>query len=250
MSDKMNQKQGVYEQVGVAMTCRSFEEYVAMFQLTEATMSVGPILDVAAGGSSFAAGASAAGYEVKAADPRYEGDHTEWMKEAGEEIAASTAKLEGLADRFDWSYYRSLDNHRAGREKSLAMLRADLEAERSGAPGRVSKYIGGRLPHLPFGNDEFGLVLCSHFLFLYAEQFGFDFHVQAVRELLQVCKPGGQVRIYPLISLRWEPYARLDELIAAVEEDGSVKAFVQPAGLPFIPGSEFYLQLLKNGRPI
>ncbi|MDQ6421846.1 methyltransferase domain-containing protein [Paenibacillus sp. LHD-117] len=240
----MGKTEGIYEQVGVAMTCRSFDEYVAMFRLTDKELSSGPILDVAAGGSSFVAAASAAGYEVRGVDPRYDGDPTDWIREAGEEIEASTAKLAGLVDRFDWTYYGSLENHRLGRERSLALFRADLVANAS-FDQSVSRYVGGRLPQLPFEDDQFGLVLCSHFLFLYAEQFDFDFHVQAVRELLRVCRPGGQVRIYPLMSLRWEPYERLGDLLAAVREDGAEEE-VLASGLPFIPGSEYYLKLLKN----
>jgi SAM-dependent methyltransferase len=239
-------KKDIYEQVGVAMTCRGYEEYMAMFRLSEKELSFGPILDVAAGGSSFAAGAAAAGYDAYAVDPRYEGDPSAWLQEAAAEIETSTAKLAGLADRFDWSYYGSLDRHKAGREKSLALFREDLKA--NAAMGQ-SRYIGGRLPLLPLADEQYGLVLCSHFLFLYAEQFGFEFHEQAVRELMRVCKPGGEVRIYPLLSLRWEPYPHLAELMDAIEteSDGTSLATIEASGLPFIPGSEHFLRIQKNG---
>ncbi len=38
-------KIGVYEQVGVAMTCRSYQEYVDMFSRTDEILLMGPILD-------------------------------------------------------------------------------------------------------------------------------------------------------------------------------------------------------------
>lgn len=240
-------KKDFYEQIGVAMTCRSFEEYAAMFRLSEKELSLGPILDVAAGGSSFAAGAAAAGYNAHAIDPRYDGTAGEWVKEAAAEIVTSTAKLAELADRFDWSFYGTLEQHKAGRESSLELFRKDLE---SSTESGLKRYKVGRLPRLPLDDDQYGLVLCSHFLFLYAEQFGFEFHLQAVRELVRVCRPGGQVRIYPLLSLKWEPYPRLNELVAAIEMDGAAKADIGMSGLPFIPGSEHFLLIEKSGRRI
>jgi hypothetical protein len=236
----------VYEQVGVAMTCRSFDEYVAMFRLTEKELAFGPILDVAAGGSSFAAGAAAAGYTAQAIDPRYEGDYSAWLEEAAAEIETSTAKLAGLEERFDWSYYGSLERHKARRESSLALFREDLK---SNATTGQSRYIGGRLPQLPLADGQYGLVVCSHFLFLYAEQFGFEFHAQAIRELMRVCKSGGEVRVYPLLSLSWEPYPRLAELMDLIESetDGTSIASIEASGLPFIPGSEHFLRIQKNG---
>jgi SAM-dependent methyltransferase len=235
---------GIYEQLGVAMTCRSFDEYAAMFQLTEKELSAGPILDVAAGGSSFAAGATVAGYEAFAIDPRYQGDSSAWIQEAAREIVTSTEKLASIQDRFDWSYYGSLEQHREGREASLLQFQTDLQ---SNSAQETKRYINGRLPSLPLPDNRYGLVLCSHFLFLYAEQFAYDFHLASIRELLRVCKPGGQVRIYPLLSLRWEPYDRLEELIEAIQGEGKAEAAIQTTGLPFIPGSIHYLNLLKKG---
>ncbi|WP_256449067.1 methyltransferase domain-containing protein, partial [Lysinibacillus sp. GbtcB16] len=60
----------------------------------------------------------------------------------------------------------------------------------------ASRYHAAGLPVLPLERGSYDFVLCSHFLFLYEAQFNFDFHLEAVRELLRVCKPDGQVRIY------------------------------------------------------
>lgn len=230
----------VYEQAGVAMTCRGFAEYQAMFNLLEEELAAGPILDVAGGGSSFTAEARRKGYEAMAADPRYAGDVEAWIQEAHVEIEVSTAKLDGLKDRFDWSYYGSLENHRSGREKSLGMFAAHVSSAEGG-----HRYIGGSLPELPFENDMFSLVLCSHFLFLYAEQFGYEFHEASIRELIRVCKPGGTVRVYPLISLHWKPYEKLDELMEAIRKAGGTPE-IRESRLPFIPGSDRMLVIAKN----
>lgn len=220
-----------YDQVGVAMTCRGYEEYKAMFGLTEAELSAEPILDVAAGGSSFTAEARGCGFEAVAVDPRYNGNVLAWVEEAREEIESSTAKLDALKDRFDWSYYGSIDQHRRGREASLSKFASHVQS-----PSGALCYKGGSLPSLPFEDDEFAFVLCSHFLFLYAEQFGHSFHEESLRELMRVCKPGGTVRIYPLISLHWKPYEKLGDLMEMIRREGGSPA-LKSSGLPFIPGS-------------
>ncbi|MFF2888823.1 class I SAM-dependent methyltransferase [Paenibacillus sp. NPDC057967] len=229
-----------YEQVGVAMTCRGFEEYRAMFQLTDHELAAGPILDVAGGGSSFTAEARRKGYDAMAVDPRYSGDMSAWVEEARNEIEMSTAKLEGLKDRFDWSYYGSLDNHRSGRVKSLKLFEEHAASAEGG-----HRYIGGSLPELSFEDNCFSLVLCSHFLFLYAEQFGYAFHEASIRELMRVCRPGGTIRVYPLTSLKWEPYEKLDELMEAVRKAGGTPD-IRASGLPFIPGSDRMLNIVMN----
>ncbi|MFF2090406.1 class I SAM-dependent methyltransferase [Paenibacillus sp. NPDC058174] len=227
-----------YEQIGVAMTCRGYDEYVRMFDLNEEDLQAGKVLDVASGGSSFTAEARRRGIEAFAVDPRYQQpDAEQWIAEALEEIGVSTAKLAKLDSSFDWSYYGSLERHRAGRESSLELFANHLRSNEG-----KNCYFGGALPQLPFASSTFSLVTCSHFLFLYAEQFGFEFHKQAILELMRVCKPGGQVRIYPLLSLKWDRFEALNELITAIEGAGG-KADRLPSQLPFIPGSTEFLRI-------
>lgn len=227
--------QARYEQVGVAMTCRGYEEYIRMFDLKETDLAGGSILDVAAGGSSFTADAKARGYEAYAVDPRYGSNVSKWVEEAREEIGTSTEKLAKISDVFDWTYYGSIDRHRAGREASLIKFETDATE-----PIGQSSYVFGKLPELPFADGTFSLVLCSHFLFLYAEQFGYEFHKQAIAELMRVTRKGGQIRIYPLQALNWEPFAQLDELLASVEANGG-NVQLLPTGLPFIPKKSDFL---------
>lgn len=232
--------QTFYEQVGVAMTCRGFEEYQAMFALREDELIRGAILDVAGGGSSFTAEARARGMEAFAVDPRYEGDVMRWIDQARGEIDVSTAKIDALKEKFDWSYYGSVDRHREGRVASLNKFAAHVQS-----PGGPSIYRGGALPELPYEDDSFALVLCSHFLFLYAEQFGLSFHKESIRELKRVCKPGGVIRIYPLLSLKWEPYEGLEELLEMVRAEGGTPV-LRTSHLPFIPGSNQMLEIVMS----
>jgi len=226
-----------YEQVGVAMTCRGYEEYVRMFDLSETDLAKGMVLDVAAGASSFTAELNNRGYKAKAIDPRYARSVQEWIEEASGEIAVSTSKIVKLAESFDWSYYGSPEQHRAGREASLARFSEHL----STAAGKEC-YRAASLPELPFDSGTFSTVLCSHFLFLYADQFDFEFHRQSVLELMRVCQSGGAVRIYPIYSLRWEPYPGMEQLLQAIKEHGG-KPEIRSSKLPFIPSSNDYLHI-------
>ena len=238
---KGNMRNEHYEQIGVAMTCRSYEEYVRMFALADETLKRGKVLDVAAGASSFAAEARKRGADVVCADPKYAQTAEELEANGLREIEESTAKLGRLADRLDWSYYRSLEQHRAGRIRSLQLFLQDFREQADNG-----RYLTETLPKLGFADNSFSLVLCSHFLFLYEEQFDYAFHFAALEELIRVCKPGGEIRIYPLASLRWEPYAKLDELANHLESKTGASCEFLLSALPFIPNSARLLRIRKR----
>ena len=71
---------------------------------------------------------------------------------------------------------------------------------------RQGRYIAGELPDLPFADREFDLALCSHFLFLYSEQYTEEFHMASIREL---CRVADEVRIFPLLELGSKPSRHL-----------------------------------------
>jgi len=226
-----------YEQIGVAMTCRGFDEYVRMFDLKEAELAHGVTLDIAGGGSSFTAEAAARGYKAMALDPRYVNNQQEWITEAQGEIHSSTAKLESISDQFDWTYYESLEKHRAGRLASLQLFAAHSADE----TGRAS-YIAGSLPELPFEQGQFDRVLCSHFLFLYGDQFDADFHSRSLLEMMRICR--GSISVYPLHTLKMEPYPYLEQVLDTVRQaGGNIELF--SSKLPFIPGSKMGLRITR-----
>ena len=79
----------------------------------------------------------------------------------------------------------------------------------------------------------------------HAGQFDYGFHLAAIRELLRVTSAGGELRIYPLVSLRYERYAGLDRLVDELAREGARAELVQ-SRLPFIPGSTHLLRLIKD----
>lgn len=229
----------VYEQVGVAMTSRSMAEYEKMFMLKSEDLVGKRVLDVAGGASSFTTEARERGIQAEAADPLYAKSPDEIGDHGRAEIELVAAKMAKLRDVYDWTFYGSPENHKAGRVQALQRFLEDFSCEET-----ASRYHVASLPSLPFEGERFDLVICSHFLFLYEEQFDYTFHLAAIRELLRVCKPGGEVRIYPLMSFRTEEYSRLDDLIAVFEIEG-YQVQKREARLPFLPNSHQFLSIKK-----
>lgn len=231
-----------YEQQGVAITCRSFGEYTRMFSLDEKLLHNEVILDIAAGASSFSAEAIVRGNQSYAVDPRFELPPEELQTVVEEEIRVSTQKLDRLKDQFDWSYYGSVEQHQASRVNSSKMFCEHYESDWN-KPERV--YVHARLPLLPFEDNKFSLILCSHFLFLYESQLDLSFHQASLLEMIRVCRPGGEIRIYPLLTLNFVNYPLLDELINQIISE-HIEITYLPSKLPFIPSSSLVLCIRKN----
>jgi hypothetical protein len=229
-----------YEQVGVAMTCRSFTEYEKMFVLEKEDLEQGVILDIAAGASSFTATVKSKGIKAHAVDPLYQKSITEMAEHGRNEIAISTEKLAKLTESMDWSYYGNIERHRENRLSSL-----DVFMEDYAKADAKETYYPSALPELPFDNNTFSLVVCSHFLFLYQEQFDYTFHLNALMEMYRVCQVGGQIRIYPVYDLKGKPYAFLEQLINHMKELGA-SLELRASQLPFLPGSTHFLNIRKR----
>ncbi len=240
MEKENNSVLPAYPQTGVASTCRSYEEYRLMFDLGQTDWKHrGPVLDVAGGASSFTAQLNAKGIPAVAVDPFYAGETEEVIGKARQEIEVSSAKIAAISDIYDWSYYGSPDNHREMRERSLELFAEDYRKEDYRA-----RYYSASLPNLPFENDAFGLIVCSHFLFLYADSFGQDFHAAALAELFRVLRPGGELRIYPLINFKWERCPFISDILRELKDLGHEEYI--PTGLPFTPVQSPLLRLVKT----
>lgn len=192
-----------------------------------------------AGASSFTAEANQKGLSAVAVDPLYAMDPQEIYAKGKQEIVESTEKLSGLASVFHWDYYGSLDKHQKNREDSLERFIRAYTADET-----KQTYFPGLLPRLPFADAQFSLVLGSHFLFLYHQQFDEAFHSNALTELVRVCRPGGQVRLYPTVGLDRQPYAKLEVLMEKLEEQG-YEASLEPTAFRFLDGATHYLRIVK-----
>jgi len=190
---------------------RNFDEYRAMFALSDQDLGA-RILGCGDGPASFNAEATRRGCRVASVDPIYEFSGSE-IKSRIDEVAPKIAEqLRGNLDQFVWSYFGSVDDLIAARMSAMSTFLVDYADNHSS-----KRYVVGSLPELPFSNRQFDLALCSHFLFLYSEQFDAGFHVQAAMELVRVAS---EVRIFPLLELGSAPSRHLDAVMDALDAQG------------------------------
>ncbi|HWC36557.1 MAG TPA: methyltransferase domain-containing protein [Mycobacteriales bacterium] len=172
------------------VSARSFDEYVAMFALTEADLSRS-ILDCPGGAASFAAEASSRGASVVAVDPVYAAPPTWLAEHALDEAVRGNRHTGSSIESFVWTFFADITDHLSRRTQSARVFGEDLLTN-------PTTYVAASLPRLPFRDASFDLVLSSHLLFMYADRLNEYFHVAAACEMARVARR--EVRIFPLIS--------------------------------------------------
>jgi len=190
---------------------RSFEEYVRMFALTPADLEKS-ILGCGDGPASFNAEMYRRRQRAVSVDPLYRFSTGEIAGRIEESREVILGQLQDAREDYVWDVIRSPEELGALRMSAMRMFLNDYPGGRD-----EGRYIEGALPALPFADRQFDLVLCSHLLFLYSEQFSLPFHVAAVLEL---CRVAGEVRIFPLLTLAGDRSPWVDGVISAVEAGG------------------------------
>ncbi|MCK9869046.1 methyltransferase domain-containing protein [Nocardiopsis dassonvillei] len=213
------------------VSSRSFEEYRAMFALSDRDLSL-RVLDCPGGAAGFVAGAR--GADAVAVDPEYAGG-----REALGSLALREAEhrhslvARGAAD-FVWTWFGSPERYTRMRTRAARAFAADLAA-------RPERYVAGALPDLPFADRSFDLVLSSHLLFSYGARLDEDFHRCALLELVRVAR--WQVRLFPVVlHTSGERYGALDRLREWLEGRG-VRTRLERVGYEFQPGGNEMLLL-------
>lgn len=172
---------------------RTWLEYLKMFNLTEKDLINGNILDCAAGSSSFTAEMSKRGYNVTALDILYDKDPDILCDKYCEHIEVL---IEGLSsvDSFVWNFFSDIEDLKEQRNNAFKEFIEDYRIHME------NHYIKADLTNLPFPDNSFSMVLCSHLLFIYDHRLDYKFHLNTIKEMLRVTSE--EIRIYPLVKNR------------------------------------------------
>jgi hypothetical protein len=190
---------------------RSFDEYTAMFALSETDLGK-RILGCADGPSSFNCILTKRGGRVASVDPLYEFRASEIRKRIDETYHEVLDQTRNNQHDFVWNEIRSVEE--LGRIRMDAMRQFLNDYPPGVTEGR---YIPGTLPRLPFGDREFDIAVCSHFLFLYSEQLSEAFHLESLREL---CRVAAEARVFPLLGLGGGKSRHVDMAVSCLRSEG------------------------------
>jgi hypothetical protein len=169
---------------------RIWAEYLKMFDLDKEDLIKGKILDCAAGASSFTAEMSKRGYDVTALDLMYDKEADVLCNKYKEHMEVL---VEGLSnnDNFVWKFFSDPEDLRYKRNNASKEFISDYRTNRY-------RYVPADLKNIPFPDNSFTMVLCSHLLFIYDHRLSYEFHLNTIKEMLRVTS--NEIRIYPLVK--------------------------------------------------
>ena len=182
---------------------RSFEDYTAMFQLSDHDLAQ-KIIGCGDGSASFNKRMKEQGYRVISCDPAYNLSKTQIANRIAHIKPEALRRIHQNRDRYHWTNIPDPQALLTLRTETMNEFLADYES--GTAEGR---YLPYSLPHFPFGDGEFAIALCSHFLFFFAT-LGYRFHLAAVLEMLRVAR---EARIFPLVDENCNPAEWLAPLL-------------------------------------
>lgn len=202
---------------------RTFQEYVKMFALELSDWQGCKLLDCPAGPASFIEEASEQGIDIVGCDPMYTDELAQILIESGiSDIEQVIQNCEQYPQLLSQKFYDSLEVMQEYATKALKIF------ARSYVVGKEkNRYIQASLPNLPFDNQSFDLVLSGNFLFIYSklynknlEHLDYQFHRQAILELLRISKR--EVRIFPIPCIEGRVNKYASQLLADLEVEGVV----------------------------
>jgi hypothetical protein len=190
---------------------RSFDEYVAMFGLTDADLQC-RLLGCGDGPAAFNAELTRQGGNVVSVDPLYRLSRDEIRRRIDVTYPEVIAQTEKNRHEFNWTDIKSVDD--LGRLR-MAAMDAFLSDYSLGL--NQKRYVDGELPCLPFADGSSDIAVCSHLLLLYSEQLSEDFHVASLKEL---CRIANETRIFPIMELGARESRHLRGVTTRLTQDG------------------------------
>ncbi|WP_298694856.1 hypothetical protein [uncultured Sulfuricurvum sp.] len=171
------------------ITGRTFEEYMAFFDLDAETMKKMRVLDCPSGASSFIAEAKRRGIAAQGCDILYCYDRDVLRAQGEKSIEKIYADTSWMAEH-NFAFYHSIERHKEHRVGALELFCSDYN---------TTDYWFAELPKLPYRDDSFDLVLSSHLLFVYDDRLDEAFYEASIAEMLRI---GKEVRIFPLVDYK------------------------------------------------
>ncbi len=217
---------------------RSFQEYVAMFALSEEDLGK-RILGCADGPASFNVELTKQGGAVVSIDPLYALSMDAISRRIDETFDDVMRETHKNRDEFVWGHISSVDELGQVRMKTMRDFLSDYPK------GKVEgRYLAESAPNLGFPSDSFGLALCSHFLFLYSDHLDLRFHIDTITELCRVC---GETRLFPLLQLGAVPSPHVEPVIEHFRAQGYDVTYVQ-VPYEFQRGGNQMLKIRRNKK--
>jgi hypothetical protein len=183
---------------------RSFSEYRNMFALTDDDLN-SRILGCADGPASFNAELTSRGGNIVSCDPLYQYSADEIRSRIGSTYDSILSIARNNYDRFLWNSIKSPEQLGQLRMAAMNDFLDDYDDGK-----RTGRYLRHSLPHLQFVAGRFDLAVCSHFLFLYSDDFSIHYHFNSI---LEMCRLAREVRIFPLLDMQGRISAHLVPLL-------------------------------------
>lgn len=192
---------------------RSFDEYRRMFSLSDDDLKL-KILGCGDGPASFNAHLTARGGHVVSCDPLYQFSAEQIRQRIDATYETVISQTRQNQERFVWNVIASPDE--LGRVRMAAMN--DFLDDYTQMDGtQNSRYVTAELPDLPFPDKSFDLAVCSHFLFLYSDNFSLEFHQQSIEAM---CRAAREARIFPILNYNATLSPYVEPLTARLTEAG------------------------------
>ncbi len=171
---------------------RTFDEYRLMFQLNDNDM-LKKIAGFGDGPASFNYEAAQKRYSVTSFDPIYQFTKEQLEERIDQVRIIVMEQMKENMDNYVWTNIKNLEELEHLRMSAIKLFLEDYKQ------GKLEKrYIHHELPaKLPYKYNEFDIGLSSHFLLMYTI-LGYEFHIEAISEMLRICK---EVRIFPIVDL-------------------------------------------------
>lgn len=193
---------------------RNIKEYQKMFCLEEQDMTK-KLAGFGDGPASFNYEATCQGCSVTSFDPIYQFSKEDLQKRIETVRNTVMDQMRKNKDNYVWTNIKSIDELEKIRMSAMGVFLEDYEKGRE-----EGRYVYHELPEtLPYGNQTFDIGLSSHFLLMYTA-LGYEFHIQAMEEMLRVCK---EIRIFPIVDLDAHNTKLANDVIHYFEKEHEVE---------------------------